>query len=847
MRFTSFSLALPLLLGLAVLPNENGNGLVSARRPKKPRVPELDEDGVPLPFDETDEDMEEEDDDFDYDPYDVVPDKDEKDDVVVMPEMGADKTEHKFDADVGRVMDIVVNSLYQNKDVFLRELISNASDALDKIRFASLTDKEALGETTDMDIKISFDKDAGTITIRDTGVGMTREEMITNLGTVAKSGTKSFVNAASGESSSSADLANQIGQFGVGFYSVFLVSQKVQVASKSNDGEQYVWQSDAKGNFSTSKDPRGNTLGRGSEIILYLKNADKDEFLSEYALERIIKRYSEFITFPIFLEKSRTENIEIPIDVDLDDEADEQDPDEINDKKKKTKTETITIKDFERVNHDKAIWARDKSDITDEAYKQFYQTLSKGQNEAYRWIHFDAEGSINFKSILYLPSRITPEMQQPTYDTEEAGLKLYVRNVLISDKFNELLPRWMNFIKGVVDSDDLKLNVNRETLQGNKIITSIGKKCQKKVLELMKKLAAEKKPEDADDDWVHPYDTFWENFGQHVKMGAQEDHMAQKKLMKLVRFRSTKSDGKLMSLTDYVGRKKDFQDKIYYVAGLTMEEVENSPFLEKAKKKDLEVLLLTDPVDEYLINSVHEGFDDMKFAILTKEGLKFPDDDEDEMDRRSSVYRKMYKKLVSYLKKTYGKKVAKVTISSVLEESPAAFSTAMYGETPTMLRIQRAQAFHSGAPEATYRASSKVLELNPRHPFITKFLEIIESNEDGSKDDLARDTAWALYDSCGLQSGYEIEDVEAYSSRMNRIMQRILQVDSMELDEEITEFPEEEEEEVDEMDFDEDTPNPMDGFDMDGLDMDGIDMSNFNMGDMGDDGGPEITLGGDEL
>lgn len=802
MKCSSFSVALTFLLGLAVIPNELNSGLVSAsRRPEPPKLPELDEEGNPLPFEEEEEnfDIDDEDDNFDLDPYDIAPDRADDGDDAKMPEMGSDKTEHNFDADVGRVMDIVVNSLYQHKDVFLRELISNASDALDKIRFRSLTDKSALGETEELEMKVWFDKEAGTITIRDTGVGMTRKEMIENLGTVAKSGTKNFVTAATGESSG--DLANQIGQFGVGFYSVFLVAQKVQVASKSNNEDtQNVWQSDASGNFSTSTDPRGNTLGRGTEITLYLKDADKDDFLSEYALERIIKRYSEFITFPILLEKSKDEKIEVPVDLDIDDEVEDDADDNINEEKKesKTKTETITVKSYERVNHEKAIWARDKESITDDAYTQFYHTLSKGQNEAYRWIHFDAEGSINFKSILFLPSRMSSDMSQPTYDVEEAGLKLYVRNVLISDKFNELLPRWMNFIKGVVDSDDLQLNVNRETLQGNRIITSIGKKCQKKAIEMMKKLANEEKPDDAGKDWVHPYDQFWENFGAHIKMGTHEDHHQQKKLLKLLRFKSSKSDGKFISLSDYVSGMKEWQEKIYFITGLSYEEVSNSPFLEKANKKELEVLFMTDPVDEWLMQSLSD-FEDKRFTQVTKEGLKFPDDDEDENDRRQSVYKKMYKKLLNYLKKIYGKKVAKIAISSVLEESPAAFSTAMYGESATMSRIKRASAFAEGKQMQETKASSKVLEINPRHPFIIKFQEIVENNEDGENDGLARDTAWALYDSCGLQSGYDIDDVDDYSKRMTRIMKRVLKVDSLELLDEV---------DTDDFDSDDDDESP---------------------------------------
>mmetsp|Transcript_39483 Transcript_39483/g.92253 ORF Transcript_39483/g.92253 Transcript_39483/m.92253 type:complete len:655 (-) Transcript_39483:25-1989(-) len=574
-------------------------------------------------------------------PFTVVDDTAEADTMNV-PDMGKDVETHGFNADVKQVMDIVINSLYQNKDVFLRELISNASDALDKIRFLSLTDPSVLGDTPEMEMKIKFDKEAKTITIRDTGIGMTRKELIENLGTVAKSGTTNFVNAAGGKTG---DLANQIGQFGVGFYSSFLVASRVQVVTKHNDEpNQLVWQSDAQGSFSVSQDPRGNTLGRGSEITLYIKDKDKNDFLDEFGLERVIKRYSEFVTFPIMLLKEHTDYIEIPLD-DVEDQKDEdfeisesEEEDEDVDIPK-TKTEKVITYEYERVNEKLAIWARDKEEVNDNDYHEFFKTIAKGYStNPMRWIHFDAEGNVNFKSILFLPDEKGADLMSPIQQQDKSGLKLYVRNILINDEFKDLMPKWMNFIKGVVDSDDLSLNVNRETLQHNKIIQAVGKKCQSKALQMMKELTKEPMPEldikeDDDEEDIekkkkaleHPYDKFFRLFGQHLKWGVIDDYSNRPKITKLLRFTSSKSDGQLISLKAYVDGMKDFQDQIFYISGLSREEVEESPFMKKLLKKDLEVLYMIEPMDEWMMPHLRE-FDGHKMTLITKEGLKLGDE-----------------------------------------------------------------------------------------------------------------------------------------------------------------------------------------------------------------------------
>merc|ERR1712178_560468 len=413
----------------------------------------------------------------------------------------------EFQAEVSRLMDIIINSLYKQKEIFLRELISNASDALDKIRFLSLSEDGILGEGENkkLEIRISFDKEKRVLTLRDRGVGMTKQDLIQNLGTVARSGTTQFVEAvASGQDT------NLIGQFGVGFYSAYLVADKIQVTSKHNDDEQHIWESTADATFSVAEDPRGDTLGRGTEIKLFLKE-DASEFLEQSKLEDLVKRYSEFITFPIYLHKSKTETVEVPIDDDDDDEEEEEEEEEgeeeegeeEEEEEPKTKTETKTVWFWQHINDQPAIWTRDKSEITEEEYNQFFQSLSgkkDGSDDTpLSWIHFRAEGEIEFKSILYVPKSAPYDMYDNYYG-KASGMRLYVRKVLITDEFEDLMPRYLNFIRGVVDSDDLTLNVSRETLQQHKVLRVMGKKLVRKALEMLRKLASKQKKEEEKED-----------------------------------------------------------------------------------------------------------------------------------------------------------------------------------------------------------------------------------------------------------------------------------------------------------------------------------------------------------
>lgn len=725
----------------------------------------------------------------------------------------------EFQAEVNRLMDIIINSLYKNKEIFLRELISNASDALDKIRFLAVSDKDALNNNKNLDIKISFDKDARTLTITDAGVGMTKQNLVDNLGTVAKSGTTNFVEAMSG-GDGGGDLS-LIGQFGVGFYSVYLVADKVRVASKHDEDEQYIWESTADSNFKVGLDPRGDTLGRGTEITLFLKE-DASEFLDQDRLEQLIGRYSEFITFPISLYKSKTETIEIEDDEDeeedeeddLEDEDDdlEEEEDEYEDDEEDVRTETVTTWEWVRINTQNAIWSRDTKEISDEEYKEFYKSMSKDYTDPATWIHFKAEGEVEFKSILFVPSSAPPDMYDQYYQ-KNAQLRLYVRKVLITDEFEDLVPRYLNFLKGVVDSDDLPLNVSRETLQQHKVLKVMGKKLVRKALEMLRKLATAADKDDDEDDEIEddededdededdedPYIKFWEMYGKNIKLGIIEDSSNRSKLQKLLRYKTNKSGDKWISLEDYVENMPEWQKSIYYISGESIKDVENSPFLEKLKKKDLEVLYLVDPIDEYSVQHVAE-YDGKKLQSVSKEGLSFGDDDEKDDKKRLDVYKETFAPLTDYLKTLYDGKVTKVVVSPRIESTPCVLVTSQYGNSATMERIMRSQAFQDPS-KAQYLASQKTMEINPRHPIIIALNEKIE--EEPEETTQVDDTAWLLFDTALLQSGFAQDDVDGFAVRMFRTMKDALDLETLELADEIDvpEDEEEDEEEEDEDDF----------------------------------------------
>jgi len=685
----------------------------------------------------------------------------------------------EFQAEVSRLMDIIINSLYSNKDIFLRELISNASDALDKIRFLSLTDKEVLGEGDDakLDIQIKLDKEKKILSIRDRGIGMTKEDLIKNLGTIAKSGTSAFVE----KMQTSGDL-NLIGQFGVGFYSVYLVADYVEVISKHNEDKQYVWESKADGAFAISEDTWNEPLGRGTEIRLHLRE-EAGEYLEESKLKDLVKKYSEFINFPIYLWASKEVDAEVPADEDesgdedettaesssSDDGDSEKSEDEDAEDKPKTKKIKETTYEWELLNDVKAIWLRNPKEVTEEEYTKFYHSLAKdlGDEKPLAWSHFTAEGDVEFKAVLFVPPKAPHDLYESYYNTNKANLKLYVRRVFISDEFDELLPKYLNFLMGLVDSDTLPLNVSREMLQQHSSLKTIKKKLIRKALDMIRKIADED-PDEAndkdkkdvensnDDEKKGQYAKFWNEFGKSIKLGIIEDSVNRNRLAKLLRFETTKSDGKLTSLDQYISRMKSGQKDIFYITGPNKEQVEKSPFLERLKKKGYEVIYFTDPVDEYLMQYLMD-YEDQKFQNVSKEGLKLG------KDSKAKELKESFKELTKWWKGALASEnVDDVKISNRLADTPCVVVTSKYGWSANMERIMQAQTL-SDANKQAYMRGKRVLEINPRHPIIKELRErVVKDPEDGS----VKQTAHLMYQTALMESGFILNDPKDFASRI---------------------------------------------------------------------------------
>jgi len=706
----------------------------------------------------------------------------------------------QFQADVNKLMDIIINSLYSKKEIFLRELISNGSDALDKTRFMSLTDPSVLGEgdTAKLEMKLIADKEKKTLTLIDRGCGMSKEDLINQLGTVAQSGTSSFIEAFS----EGADV-NLIGQFGVGFYSVYLVADSVAVHSKSNDDDtQWVWESSADSTFSVYEDA-GESLGRGTKIVLSLKE-DCLEFLEEERLKGLIKRYSEFINFPIYLFTSKEEEEEVPIEEGDEDGEDEEDSgdeegdeegDEIADADEedepdepKTKKVKKTVNDWELINDAKALWTRNPSDITDEEYKSFYQSLTKDFGEPLTHTHFSAEGEVEFKSILYIPKEAPYDLYQDYYK-KQSNLKLYVRRVMITDEFDELLPRYLGFIKGVVDSDSLPLNVSREMLQQNKVLKVIGKKMTRKALAMIKAMADADKKDDGEDEEESDtseaeasqdgdgdksddegedeskYTKFWKAFGKYIKMGLIEDAANRTRLAKLLRYSTSKSGDKEIGLEEYVVNMKEDQKNIYYISGEDKESLLKSPSVEKLLSKDIEIIFMTDSVDEYTVQHLTE-FEGKRLINASREGLKLEEGDAEK--KREDQYKEMFKPLLDYAKDTLGKKVEKVAISKHLVQSPVVVLSADYGWTAQMEKVMKSQAF-ADQSKFEFMKSKRMFEINPRHPMV---IELNSRIKDGKADDSTKDMVMSLYLSAVVAAGYQLmpEDAQDFSERVGRMV-----------------------------------------------------------------------------
>lgn len=674
---------------------------------------------------------------------------------------------HEFNADVSRVMKLIINSIYRNKEIFLRELISNAADALNKIRFASLTNPDVLKDNEKLAVYIKADKDDHVLHITDTGIGMTRQDLLNNLGTIARSGTSEFLSKMI--ESSSEQQQDLIGQFGVGFYSSFLVADRVVVTTKHNDDVQLIWESDSS-SFSVAEDPRGNTLKRGTQISLYLKEEAYD-FLEPDTLKKLVQKYSQFINLEIYLWQSKTETVEEPVEEEESKTTEEGAVEEEKEDKPKTKTSTKTVWDWERANAVKPIWTRKPSEVTENEYKEFYKSISKDTDEPLAHVHFTAEGEVTFKAILFVPKTLSNDAFQ-NYGKTHENIKLFVRRVFITDDFQDMLPKYLSFIRGIVDSDDLPLNVSRETLQQSKLLKVIKKKLVRKVLDMLKKISPEL------------YDKFWKEYSTNVKLGVMEDPSNRNRLAKLLRFYSSNDAKAQTTLTSYIERMKGKQDSIYYMAGSSRKEVETSPFVERLLKKGYEVLYLTEPVDEYCIQAMPE-FDGKKFQNVAKDGLNL--DDGEKSKQVFEELQKTFEPLTEYIKnKVLADKVEKAVVSQRLTTSPSALVASSYGWSGNMERIMKSQAY-AKAQDPTqefYANQKKIFEINPRHPVIKELLKRVEQD---AEDETAASTVQLLFETATLRSGYSLGDQVGFAERIEGILRKSL---DLSLDEQVEEEPE---------------------------------------------------------
>ena len=687
-------------------------------------------------------------------------------------------------------MDIIINSLYSNKDVFLRELVSNAADACDKKRFLSIS--SAASSSADGDasadlaarpsIRIRSDRDAGTVTIEDTGVGMTRSELVNNLGRIAQSGTKKFVEAL-GEGTG--DAVNLIGQFGVGFYSAYLVADRVTVVTRSMqpNSKQLRWTSDAGDSYTISEDDDGDAAGdaiegSGTRLILHLKD-DALEYLEPAKLESLLEHYSEFIEFPISVWKEKTEYVKVPDEDDDDDEEKEKEEEEeggAEAKKKEPKMKTVpkTTEGYEQMNTNKPIWLRSPSDVTPDEYRDFYQSAFRASyDEPLAHTHFSLEGQIECKSILYIPGMLPFELSRDMFDEDSRNIRLYVKRVFINDKFEDIVPRWLKFVRGVVDSQDLPLNVSREILQKSKVLSIINKRLVRKSLDMIREIAADTEDESR-------YVMFWNNFGKYLKVGVIEDAKNKDDIVPLLRFHSSRSGDEYTSFDEYATNMKENQKQIYYVTADGREKAQRSPAAEKVRSRGYEVLYLTEPLDEIMIESVTR-YKEFKLVDVSKEGLNFDDEDSEERKKKEEELNSRHKVVKEFLEAVLAGKVQRVKMTGLLSDNPAALVQSAYGMSPTMQRYMKAQNVASGGSDASMMGSfnQAVLEVNPNHPIVRDLERMVsgmrgevgdDEDADGGDVDEARNFAVLLYDVAALTSGYEIEDSGDFAGRILSIM-----------------------------------------------------------------------------
>jgi molecular chaperone HtpG len=725
---------------------------------------------------------------------------------------------YEFQAEINQLMSLIINAFYSNKDIFLRELVSNASDALDKIRYQSLTDPSCLAGQEELGIWITADRENRLLTIHDTGIGMAKKDLISNLGTIARSGTRQFMEVL--EKGGDISL---IGQFGVGFYSAYLVADRVQVISKHNDDECYLWESSAGGTF-TVKKHEDDSLKRGTKIILNMKE-DCGEYLKEHKIKDLIKTHSQYIGYPIYLLVDREREVPKPEEKDEgsvkeeattgepkvdeatgdepkgdtaadepkvdeatgdepkgDTAADEPKVDEspadepkVEDEKEEKKPEMVKEKytEFEHLNTQKPIWIREQKDVTDEEHKLFYKSISNDWESHLAVKHFKVEGQIEFTGLLYCPARAPFDMFQS--EKKKNNLRLHVRRVFITDNCDELVPEWLSFLKGVVDSEDLPLNISREFFQQNKILKTMKKNIVKKALDLFEEIMNGDDKEKAK--------TFYEQFSKNVKLGIHEDSANRSRLLALLRYATTHDPGTPSSLEDYVTRMKENQTKIYYITGDSVDNLSKSPFIEQCRSKGFEVIYMIDPLDEYVMQQVKD-FQEKSFVCLSKEGFELEGTEEEKKALKEELEeeKKKNERLCSFFKETLKDRIEKVDISSRLVDSPLCLVTNQFGWSANMERIMKAQALRDGSM-SSYMMAKKTLEINPKHAIIRQLAQKLESGNESDKGSL-RDLIELLFSNTLLQSGFTLEQPERFNSQILKLVALGLDIEEEEKTEE---------------------------------------------------------------
>ncbi|KAI4357947.1 hypothetical protein L6164_001861 [Bauhinia variegata] len=659
----------------------------------------------------------------------------------------------EYQAEVSRLMDLIVHSLYSHKEVFLRELVSNASDALDKLRFLSVTEPSLLGDAGGLEIRIKPDPDNGTITITDTGIGMTKEELIDCLGTIAQSGTSKFLKALKENKDLGADNG-LIGQFGVGFYSAFLVAERVVVSTKSpRSDKQYVWEAVADSSsyvIREETDPE-KLLRRGTQITLYLRSDDKYEFSEPTKIQSLVKNYSQFVSFPIYTwqEKSRT----VEVEEEEEPKEGEEPKAEQGEKTMKKKTKTEKYWDWELANETKPIWMRNSKEVEKDEYYEFYKKAFNEFLEPIAYTHFTTEGEVEFRSILYIPG-MGPLNNEEVINPKTKNIRLYVKRVFISDDFDgELFPRYLSFVKGVVDSDDLPLNVSREILQESRIVRIMRKRLVRKAFDMIQDLSEREDKED--------YKKFWENFGRFLKLGCIEDTGNHKRITPLLRFYTSKSEEELKSLDDYVENMGENQKAIYYLATDSLKSAKTAPFLEKLVQKDIEVLYLIEPIDEVAIQNL-QTYKEKKFVDISKEDLELGD--EDEVKERET--KQEYNVLCDWIKQQLGDKVAKVQVSKRLSSSPCVLVSGKFGWSANMERLMKAQAL-GDTSSLEFMRGRRILEVNPDHPIIK---DLNAACKNASDSDDAKRAVDLLYDTALISSGFTPDSPAELGNKIYEMM-----------------------------------------------------------------------------